>query len=157
MSTPKFNDLIVINEKLDRMNQAFDSICDGVQKNLQEIVNVQWHSQDMKKAMPEHHDKKINFGLMRSKYVTSSKIQVARGVIEFPKLNNIASFLPWLYTDKSFSSGPHTMRITSLRFPLVANSGMLVLEEHDIDTYPYTYFKSLFSKEGKGFSLVEGT
>lgn len=31
-----------------------------------------------------------------------------------------------------------------------------MLDEHDIDTYPYSNFKSLFNREGKGFKLVEG-
>lgn len=48
------------------------------------------------------------------------------------------------------------MKITSLRFPIVQNAGFTVLEQHDIDTYPYSHFKSLFNREGKGFKLVKG-
>ena len=157
MSEGKFNELMVINEKLDRMNQTFESICDGVRKHLSEIVQLSSESQSLSKTLPQNFDKKINYGVVKSKYIASSKISVDKGAITFPKLNSVASFLPWLYTDRSFKTGPHTMRITSLRFPLVPNSGLLVLEEHDIDTYPYTYFKSLFSKEGKGFTLTSGT
>lgn len=45
--------------------------------------------------------------------------------------------------------------MVSLKFPYHPNAGLAVLEEHDIDTYPYHYFKSLFSKEGKGFRLAD--
>jgi hypothetical protein len=75
-------------------------------------------------------------------------------VIHFPKLDNIASFLPWLYTNHGWNSGTHLLKITSLKFPTIANAGLAVLPEHDIDTYPYNFFKSLFSKEGAGFHLV---
>jgi len=64
--------------------------------------------------------------------------------------------LPWIYTDKHFSSGIHEFKLSSLRYPIVQNAGFTVLPEHDIDTYPYTYFKSLFSRDGKGFKLVRG-
>lgn len=71
-------------------------------------------------------------------------------------MQNVASFLPWIYTDRYFTEGVHEFKINSLRYPIVQNAGFTVLEEHDIDTYPYTTFKSLFSREGKGFKLVKG-
>ena len=45
--------------------------------------------------------------MVKSKFIASSKIKCEDGVITFPFLENIASFLPWLYTDKSFSTGDH--------------------------------------------------
>ena len=42
-----------------------------------------------------------------------------------------------------------------MKFPLVPNSGLAILEEHDVDTYPYHHFKSLFSRDGKGFILAK--
>lgn len=39
---------------------------------------------------------------------------------------------------------------------MVQNAGFTVLDEHDIDTYPYSTFKSLFNREGKGFKLLAG-
>ena len=107
--------------------------------------------------LPSHFDKKINYGLIKSKYIASSKIDVQKGAIIFPKMPNVASFLPWIYTDTKFTAGEHELTIESLKFPTVANCGLLVLEEHDVDTYPYTYFKSLYSVDGKGFQLTHGS
>ena len=95
--------------------------------------------------------------MIKSKYIASSKITVSKGVITFPKMENVASFLPWIYSDCTFGQGSQTLRISSMKFPLTPNSGLLVLEEHDADTYPYTYFKSLFSSQGKGFTLTSGS
>jgi len=47
--------------------------------------------------------KKINYGIYKSKFIASLKIQVENNVIHFPKLQSIASFLPWIYTDKYFT------------------------------------------------------
>lgn len=76
--------------------------------------------------------------------------------MRFPKINNISSFLPWIYTDHYFSEGTHEFKLTALKYPIVQNAGFTVLQEQDIDTYPYTYFKSLYSREGKGFRLTQG-
>lgn len=101
-------------------------------------------------------DKKLNYGVCRSRFIASSKIEINKGVVAFPKLSNIASFLPWIYTDQLFSEGVHEFKISSQRYPIVQNAGFTVLDEHDIDTYPYAHFKSLFSREGRGFALIEG-
>jgi hypothetical protein len=70
---------------------------------------------------------KIEMGLNKSKFISSSKIECSNGKIIFPKLDNIASFLPWVYSDKGFTTGIHELRITSLKFPLVSNSGLAIL------------------------------
>lgn len=103
---------------------------------------------------PQH--KKLNYGIYKSKFIASLKIEFDKSTVLFPKMQNIASFLPWIYTDKYFSDGTHEFKLSSLRYPIVQNSGFTVIEEHDIDTYPYTTYKSLFSKDGKGFKLTSG-
>lgn len=100
--------------------------------------------------------KKYSYGIYKSKFVASLKIEINKATVNFPKIQNIASFLPWIYTDRYFTEGTHEFKINSLRYPIVQNAGFTVLEEHDIDTYPYSYFKSLFSRDGKGFKLVKG-
>jgi hypothetical protein len=100
--------------------------------------------------------RKINYGVYKSKFIASGKIEFQGATVSFPKIANIASFLPWIYTDRPFTDGTHEFKLSSLKYPIVQNTGFTVLEEHDIDTYPYTYFKSLFNKEGKGFKLTSG-
>jgi hypothetical protein len=100
--------------------------------------------------------RKLNYGIFKSKFIASSKIEFNKAVVTFPKIANIASFLPWIYTDRPFIEGTHEFKLSSLRYPMVQNTGFTILEEHDIDTYPYTNFKSLFNREGKGFKLIEG-
>lgn len=51
--------------------------------------------------------RKINYGIYKSKFIASLKIQVEKNVIHFPKIQSIASFLPWIYTDKYFTEGIH--------------------------------------------------
>lgn len=51
--------------------------------------------------------RKYNYGIYKSKFVASLKIEINKTTINFPKLQNIASFLPWIYTDKHFTSGNH--------------------------------------------------
>ena len=77
-------------------------------------------------------------------------------MVNFPKIAQIASFLPWVYTEKVFTSGIHHFKINSMRYPIVQNAGFTILPEHDIDTYPYSTFKSLFSRDGRGFKLIKG-
>lgn len=91
------------------------------------------------------------YGLTKSKFIGSSKIQCQNGKIVFPKIQNIVSFLPWIYSDHGFTTGIHQLRINSMRFPSTPNCGLAILEQHDIDTYPYHYYKSLFNPDGKGF------
>ncbi len=71
--------------------------------------------------------KKINYGIYKSKFIASLKIQVEKNIVHFPKLQSISSFLPWIYTDKYFTEGIHEFKITSLRFPIVSNAGFTVL------------------------------
>jgi hypothetical protein len=99
---------------------------------------------------------KISYGIFKSKFVGSLKIEVIERKVLFPQLRHIASFLPWVYSDRSFSEGTHELKISSLRYPMVPNAGFAVLPEQDIDTYPYSFFKSLFSREGKVFRKVRG-
>lgn len=65
--------------------------------------------------------------MLKSKFIASSKIKCEDGVVIFPHLENIASFLPWIYTDKSFTTGSHLLKVCSQRFPLVNNCGFLIL------------------------------
>lgn len=113
--------------------------------------------EEIKNAFPENWDNKIHYGLIKSKYIWSNKIICENGVVTFPKIENIGSFLPWLYTERMFSTGMHEIKLCCLKFPNINNCGLLVLEDHDIDTYPYHYFKSIYSKEGKSFELTQGS
>ena len=47
--------------------------------------------------------RKMNYGVKRSRFVGSQKIEVQQTIVNFPKLPQIASFLPWIYTVKVFS------------------------------------------------------
>ena len=133
----------MINSLASKLLSSFDSIL-GKKKSPQPITSKQQTA------------RKLNYGVERSKFVGSTKIEFAKTVVHFPKLSNIASFLPWIYTDKLFTEGTHHFKISSLRYPIVQNAGFTILPEHDIDTYPYSCFKSLFSREGKGFKLIKG-
>ena len=90
--------------------------------------------------------RRIKYDMVKSRFIASSDIQFVNGQIEFPKVKNISSFLPWIYGEKFFHDGLHEIKISSVRFPLVQNAGLSVLEECDSDTYPYSTYKSLFNK-----------
>jgi hypothetical protein len=147
--------LLRVNESYDDIKNTIDGLNSKLISNFDAILKKHKSNQAVpqnKRVLP----KKINYGVFKSKFIASSKIEFNKSIVNFPKINNIASFLPWIYTDKYFNEGVHEFKISSLRYPLVQNTGFTVLEEHDIDTYPYTNFKSLFNKEGKGFKLVQG-
>jgi hypothetical protein len=74
------------------------------------------------------HLKKINYGVYKSKFISSSKIEFDKNHISFPKIKNISSFLPWIYSDKSFNDGIHEFKINSEKYPIIQNSGFTVLE-----------------------------
>ena len=65
--------------------------------------------------------------MYKSKFIASSKIDFQKGVVNFPKLQNVASFLSWIYTDRRFSSGCHELKLSSVRYPIVQNAGVTVL------------------------------
>lgn len=71
--------------------------------------------------------KKINYGIFKSKFIASSKIEFDKAVVTFPKIPNIASFLPWIYIDRPLNDGIHEFKISSLKYPIVQNAGFTVL------------------------------
>ena len=154
-SAQNYHVLLRLNDNYDDIRNGIESLNSKIQSNFDSILNRHRSYQ-----APAHAkrtlNKKINYGIYKSKFIASSKIEVEKTVVKFPKLHNIACFLPWIYTDKHFNSGSHELKICSLKYPIVQNAGFTLLEEHDIDTYPYSTFKSLFSQEGKGFCLTQG-
>ena len=156
-SAQNYHLLLRLNDNYDDVRNAIEGLKGKVEGNFDALLQRHRSYQaPVGQNKRSQQAKKINYGLFKSKFIASSKIEFAKGVVHFPKLANVASFLPWVYTDKRFNSGVHELKLSSVKYPLVQNAGLTVLEEHDIDTYPYHCFKSLFNPEGKGFALTKG-
>lgn len=154
-SAHNYHVLLRANEALDELRNTVDALGSSLSSHFSQLLKQKTQAVSLPLAKKVLH-KKLNYGICKSRFIASSKIEISKAVIAFPKLTNIASFLPWIYTDRPFSEGIHEFKISSQRYPIVQNAGFTVLEEHDIDTYPYALFKSLFNREGKGFLLVQG-
>lgn len=153
---PKYNALLILNESYDDVRNTVDNVQCIMERHLDEILKRQRSYQQIQSTKTLRELRKVKYDLLKSRFIASSNIQLTNGEIQFPKVRNITSFLPWVYGEKSFSEGVHQIKIASVRFPLVRNSGFTVLQQQDSDTYPYTHFKSLFSNQGRGFKLVKG-
>ncbi len=154
-SAQNYHVLLTLNENYDEIRNVIESISDNLMSSFDGMLQKHKKARTIPSGKRPTH-KKFNYGIYKSTFVASLKIEINKSNVLFPKLNNVASFLPWIYTDRYFTDGTHEFKISSLRYPIVQNTGFTVLEEQDMDTYPYTYFKSLFNREGKGFKLVKG-
>ncbi len=138
------------------MKNTVENLYTQLNNQMEIILKKHKSYQKIERTKTIKEMRRIKYDMLKSRFIASSEIQFVNGQIEFPKVKNILSFLPWIYGEKCFHDGAHEIKISSVRYPLVQNAGFSVIEECDSDTYPYSTYKSLFNKEGKGFKLVKG-
>lgn len=127
LSAQNYHVLLRLNENYDELRGLMENVGSKLLSSFDGILQKHKAAQ----LMPGHNktnQKKINYGIYKSKFIASLKIEVDKTVVHFPKIQSIASFLPWIYTDRYFNEGIHEFKITSLRFPIVQNAGFTVLD-----------------------------
>lgn len=126
LGAQNYHALLRLNENYDDMRNAVDAVGSRLLGSFDTVLQKHKAEQVMpgsKRVLA----KKINYGIYKSKFVGSLKIEINNATVNFPKLTAISSFLPWIYTEKYFSEGTHEFKISSVRYPIVQNAGFTVL------------------------------
>lgn len=99
-SAHNYHVLLRINESFDDLRNTIENLSGKLTGHFDAVLNK--HRQAVIPSGKKVLHKKVNYGIFKSKFIGSSKIEFDKTVVHFPKLNNIASFLPWIYTDQHF-------------------------------------------------------
>lgn len=85
----------------------------------------------------------------------AERISIDNRWIRFPEaLPN--HFKPWVYGEKGLTEGVHKMIVVSTQPDKGLNCGLAVLQHHDLNSYPYAIYKSLWDRVSREFRLISG-
>lgn len=105
-SAQNYHVLLRLNENYDEIRNVIESLSGKLMSSFEGLLQKHKNAQVIPSGKKGLH-KKFNYGIYKSKFISSLKIEIQKSEVNFPKVQNVASFLPWIYTDKYFTDGIH--------------------------------------------------
>lgn len=162
MSPKKVSRLKETNDLLNdiniRLNQIVTELSELISNFKKSVLIVKKELADKARLDLGKHfsSDEIIYGVVRTSYTGGKNIAFEGGWIQFPFCPE-DSFKPWVYSEKGFIAGVHKLKIICSKPSRSTNCGIGIIKESDLQTYPYSIYKSLYDRVTREFKLVCGS